>query len=74
MLHEQKRATAPATRSTIRTEAGCAVITAMVGRVSFNGASMLPHEATLIASELERCAGIAARKADELAAQARQAA
>ena len=28
----------------IRIEAGCAVITALVGRVEFNGASMLLHE------------------------------
>jgi len=36
----------------IRTEAGCAVITALVGRVEFNGASMLPHEAYEVAHAL----------------------
>lgn len=43
-------------KSTIRTEAGCAVITSLIGRVNFNGGSMLPHEAYLVGSELQRAA------------------
>jgi hypothetical protein len=43
-------------KSTIRTEAGCAVITSLVGRVQFNDGSMLPHEAYLVGSELQRAA------------------
>jgi hypothetical protein len=50
-------------KSTIRTEAGCAVITSLVGRVSFNGGSMLPHEAYLIGSELQRAAAAANEEA-----------
>lgn len=55
-------------KSTIRTEAGCAVITSLVGRVDFNGGSMLPHEAYLIGAELQR----AAQTANDDAARATQ--
>lgn len=50
-------------KSTINTAAGKAVIEAHPGVVVFNGAVVLPHEAMLMAGELERVA----RKADELA-------
>ncbi len=52
-------------KSTIRTEAGCAVIQAMIGRVQFNSGSMLPHEAMLVGSELQRAAEKALRNADD---------
>jgi hypothetical protein len=75
MLHEQKRGAVTITgRSTINTEAGKLVIEPGVGRVVINGASMLPHEAMLVASELERAARAAQRNADQLAAERRQAA
>jgi hypothetical protein len=61
-------------RSTIKTEAGNVVIEATAGRVFVNGRSMLPHEAVLMGSEIERFAVIAQRKAEEAAASARQAA
>ena len=54
-------------KSTIRTEAGCAVITSLVGRVDFNGGSMLPHEAFLIGSELQRAAQAASDEASRAA-------
>lgn len=54
-------------KSTIRTEAGCAVITSLIGRVDFNGGSMLPHEAYLIGSELQRAAQAATNNAAEAA-------
>lgn len=76
MLHELKQAQAPRRlpQSTIVTEAGRVVIQAEVGRVVVNGRSMLPHEAVLMGTEIERMAVIAQRKADEVAAQRRQAA
>jgi hypothetical protein len=40
----------------IRTEAGCAVIKALVGRVEFNGRSMLPHEAYQVSHALKGAA------------------
>ena len=57
-------------KSTIRTEAGVATIEAAIGRVSFNGASMLPHEATLLGSELVRVAGVADDKARQAQVEA----
>jgi hypothetical protein len=54
-------------KSTIRTEAGAATIEAQTGRVAFNGASMLPHEAALIGSELMRAATAAVNKAEAYA-------
>ena len=52
-------------KSTIRTEAGVATLEAEVGRVAFNGGSMLPHEAALLGSELIRIAERADDKARE---------
>ena len=46
-------------KSTIRTEAGCAVITALVGRVDFNGGTMLPHEAHELGLSLQTAANAA---------------
>lgn len=57
-------------KSTIRTEAGVANIEAQTGRVSFNGASMLPHEAVLVGSELMRAAKVADDKAAGVAVEA----
>lgn len=53
-------------RSTINTGIGPAVLQALPGAVQFNGAALLPHEAMLIASELERMA----KQADKLAGAA----
>lgn len=50
-------------KSTIRTEAGCAVITSLVGKVDFNGGKLQPHEAYLIGSELQRAAQAATHDA-----------
>ncbi len=61
-------------KSTIRTEAGVCAIESHVGRVSFNGGSMLPHEAFLIASELARAADTANKSAQAAADEAMKAA
>lgn len=61
-------------KSTIHTEAGVANIEATTGCVWLNDSSMLPHEAVLLAGELERAAIKADRLAQEAAAQARLAA
>ncbi len=56
-------------KSTINTEAGRIVIEASTGRVTSNGAVLLPHEAFLIGSEMQR----AAERAEKLAQEARGA-
>ena len=53
-------------KSTIRTTSGVVTVQAEAGLVKSNGATLLPHEAVLIASELVRCA----RRAEALAQDA----
>ena len=53
-------------KSTVRTVSGAVTIQAQPGVIVSNGVTMLPHEAMLIASELER----AARRAELLAVKA----
>jgi len=50
-------------KSTICTEAGRIVIEASAGRVTSNGVTVLPHEAFLIACELQRAAESAVQQA-----------
>jgi len=54
-------------KSTICTEAGRIVIEATAGRITSNGVPLLPHEAALLAPELNR----AATRAEHLATIAR---
>lgn len=57
-------------RSTIRTEGGTVAIQATAGRVFTNGVHLLPHEASLMASELQRAAHYAQAQALTLMAEA----
>lgn len=52
-------------KSTIKTEGGVITIEAHAGRVETNGVKLLPHEARLVAFELDR----AAEQADMMAAR-----
>lgn len=61
-------------KSTIHTSAGIAKIESGVGLITFNGAKLLPHEAMLLAGEIERAAVKAQREAEKVGAQARLAA
>ena len=61
-------------KSTLHLTPGVAKIESGVGVVHFNGAQLLPHEAMLLAGEIERAAVKAQREAEKVGAQARLAA
>lgn len=61
-------------KSTLNLSAGVAKIESGVGFVHFNGAKLPPHEAVLLAGELERAAVKAQREAELQVAQKRLAA
>jgi hypothetical protein len=61
-------------KSTIHTSAGVAKIESGIGVITFNGAQLLPHEAVLLAGEIERAAVKAVKEAEKISAQARLAA
>ncbi|MDN3544648.1 hypothetical protein QWZ02_09330 [Kinneretia asaccharophila] len=56
-------------RYTTKTGAGCASIHSEPGRVIFNGAALMPHEAAMLADALNDCAE-RAEQLGELAAKA----
>lgn len=56
-------------RYSTKTSAGCASIHSEPGRVIFNGAALLPHEAAMLADALSDCAE-RAEQLGELATQA----
>jgi hypothetical protein len=61
-------------KSTLHLTAGVAKIESGVGVVIFNGKTLLPHEAMLLAGEIERAGVKAQREAEKIGAQARLAA
>ncbi len=61
-------------KSTLHLTAGVAKIESGVGVVRFNGKTLLPHEAMLLAGEIERAGVKAQREAEKVGAQARLAA
>jgi hypothetical protein len=57
-------------RFTLKTMAGTpAEVAAEVGAVTFNGARLLPHEASMLAQALDKCAQQAHEKAAEAIGQ-----